>query len=92
MIRNMNTNMDLNRLPIPLDQLDTMALKYELDANKLNEDLWFILVAKTDGEAANRVMSSQEGQGIIAYMSIYIYTDGLPDNRRWHYQGVWSGV
>ena len=44
-----------------------------IDIQRLNEDLYYILVDKCEGEAANRIMSALRGHGVEAYQYIYIY-------------------
>ena len=50
------------------------------DKNALNEDLYYVLVEKTTGEAAIKVKAVDEGQGLLAYFKIYwwfVKTSGI---------------
>ena len=49
---------------------------YPIDINKLNDDVYFILVDKCEGEAATRVMNAPRGRGIEAYQNIYLWFAG----------------
>ena len=47
-----------------------------IDIPRLNEDLYFILVDKCEGEAASRVMPALMGHGIEAYQHVYLWFAG----------------
>ena len=47
-----------------------------IDIPRLNEDLYFILVDKCEGEAASRVMSALRGNGLEAYQHVYLWFAG----------------
>ena len=47
-----------------------------IDIQRLNEDLYYILVDKCEGEAANRIMSALRGHGVEAYQYIYLWFAG----------------
>ena len=49
---------------------------HPIDPPRLNEDLYFILFDKCEGEAANRVMSALRGHGIEAYQHVYLWFAG----------------
>ena len=52
----------------------------DLDMDKLNADLYYILVEKTTGESINKVKSVKEGCGLLAYFKIYwwfVKTSGI---------------
>ena len=42
-----------------------------IEVAKLNEDLHYILVEKTSGEAASKVKSVENGLGFLAYYRLY---------------------
>ena len=41
-----------------------------------SEDLYYVLVEKTEGDAALRVNSGEPGDGIRAYMRVYLWFAG----------------
>ena len=47
-----------------------------IDIQRLNEDLYYILVDKCEGEAASRIMSALRGHGVEAYQYIYMWFAG----------------
>ena len=53
--------------------------------DKFNEDLYYILTEKTEGDAAARVRAVEPGQGFEAYQRVYIWfssTCGMALNKR----------
>ena len=55
---------------------ETESLENPIDFPKLNEDLYFILVDKCEGEAASRVMSALRGNGLEAFQHVYLWFAG----------------
>ena len=41
------------------------------DLNRISEDLYYVLVEKTEGDASLRVNSCETGDGLRAYMRLY---------------------
>ena len=48
----------------------------QMDLDRLNQDLYFLLVDKTDGEAANKVAGSARGEGINTLTKLYVWFGG----------------
>ena len=48
----------------------------DLDRDKFNEDLYVVLIDKTEGEALTRVRAAAHGKGISAYMNLYKWFTG----------------
>ena len=49
---------------------ETWAVNGTYDYAKFNEDLYSLIVSKTEGEARAKVMTAGEGQGLEAYRMI----------------------
>ena len=61
------------------------AFDPDMTFDKFNEDLYYILTEKTEGDAAARVRSVEPGQGFEAYQRVYIWfssTCGMALNKR----------
>ena len=41
-----------------------------------DEIMWYVMVEKTEGEAANKVHAGEEGKGLAAYMRVYMWFTG----------------
>ena len=41
-----------------------------------NEELYYVMVEKTEGDAALRVNSGEPGNGLAAYMRVYLWFSG----------------
>ena len=75
------TYLDAHR--IPLDDAANLLIAEKdkdqanpINVSRLNEDLFYILMDKCEGEAANRVLSVPKGSGIHAYQNIYLWFAG----------------
>ena len=44
--------------------------------DRASEDLYYVLVEKTEGDAALRVNSGEPGKGLAAYMRVYLWFAG----------------
>ena len=51
------------------DQLD--------DLKRVSEDIYYVLVEKTEGDAGLRVNSGETGEGLNAYMRLYLWFAGI---------------
>ena len=77
----LTTYMDANRVPVN-DQgvgrlvAATLHKPQPINLNKLNEDLFYILMDKCEGEAASRVLSVEKGEGLEVYQQIYLWFAG----------------
>ena len=75
------TYMDANRVPVSDEGVErlvaaTLHKTTPIDLNKPNEDLFYILMDKCEGEAASRVLSGKKGEGLGAYQQIYLWFAG----------------
>ena len=76
-MKSLNKELDTNRKIIPESDLHRINGSQHLgDVAKANEDLFYVLVEKTEGEAALRVNSTEPGEGIMAYQKIYLWFAG----------------
>ena len=78
-LRNLNKALDQERRV--LDDIDIALIDGAADVNhksgsKEIEDLYFVLVEKTEGDAALRVNSGEPGEGLSAYMRVYLWFAG----------------
>ena len=69
------------------DEVETLVYISRMEREKVEENLYFILVEKTKrgSEAAQRVATVELGQGILAFMKVYAWyagTTGLALKRR----------
>ena len=83
---NLNLELDRNRTVLTTAQLNGITVASDLgDAHYVNENLYYVLVEKSEGEAAVRVNSGELGQGLAAYQKIYLWfagTTGLALSQR----------
>ena len=76
-MRNLNRMLDQERRPLTTEELDGIDGAQELgDAAAAAEGLYYVLVEKTEGEAALRVNSGEPGEGMQAYMRVYLWFAG----------------
>ena len=47
------------------------------DLKRISEDLYYVLVEKTEGDAGLRVNSGETGDGLRAYMRLYLWFAGI---------------
>ena len=72
-MRNLDLELDRNRVVLTTEQLNSIEGAANLgDADYVNENLYYVLVEKSEGEAALRVNSGEPGQGLMAYQKIYL--------------------
>ena len=72
-MRNLGLELDRNRKVLSTEQLNRIDGAANLgDAAYVNENLYYVLVEKSEGEAALRVNSGEPGQGLLAYQRIYL--------------------
>ena len=71
---NLNQKLDTDRKVLDDDQLERIEGYDKLQqVPEVNENLYYVLVEKTQGEALNRVRSGIQGQGVRAYMRVYLW-------------------
>merc|ERR1711951_184907 len=76
-MRNLNRKLDQDRNVLTDDELNAIAGAGEIgNGDEASEGLCYVLVEKTEGDAALRVNSGEPGQGMQAYMRVYIWFSG----------------
>ena len=76
-LRNLNRELDQNRKLLAKEELGHIEGATEVvEGSRANEDLYYVLVEKTEGEAALRVNSSEPGEGLDAYQKVYLWFAG----------------
>ena len=85
-IKELNEHLDQTRKVLTNQELSARPDAHLLgDLAKADDDLYYVLVEKTEGEAALRVQSGQAGEGMQAYQKIYLWfagTSGLALSER----------
>ena len=74
---NLNHALDSGRRV--LDDLELGEVDGATDIEEMvraEEDLYYVLIEKTKGEAALRVQSGNPGEGLQAYMKVYLWFAG----------------
>ena len=75
---NLNKHLDVDRKPISKNQLDRIEGISPTSYNEqINEELYHVLVEKSEGETALRVNSGEPGSGLEAYQRIYLWFAGM---------------
>merc|ERR1712015_174794 len=73
----LSQKLDQDRKPLEVEELAEIEGYEELPRKKeVDEALYYVLVEKTEGDAALRVQSGKQGQGINAYMRVYLWFSG----------------
>ena len=76
-LKNLNQRLDQNRKVLSRQDLNELDGSAELnDGVQASEDLYYVLVEKTEGEAALRVQSGSPGDGMEAYQKVYLWFAG----------------
>ena len=76
-MRNLDRTLDQDRKVLTQDELNAIEGSEEIgDGDEASEGLYYVLVEKTEGDAALRVNSGEPGQGIQAYMRVYLWFAG----------------
>ena len=77
-MRNLNRQLDQDRRVLTQEELNKIEGIGELanHCDEASEGLYYVLVEKTEGDAALRVNSGEPGQGIQAYMRVYLWFAG----------------
>jgi len=79
-MRNLNRQLDQSRTVLTDDELNQIEgiteIKETGNCDEASEGLYYVLVEKTEGDAALRVNSGEPGQGIQAYMRVYLWFAG----------------
>ena len=77
----LTVKLDQSRTVIDDEEVAALAQRcqwvdHPIDIPKLNEDVYFILMDRCEGEAANRVLSALRGHGLEAYQHVYLWFAG----------------
>ena len=76
-LKNLNEKLDQDRKIISKADIGQIGGGEEPnDIDQANEDIFYVLVEKTEGEAALRVNSSEPGEGLEAYQKVYLWFAG----------------
>ena len=69
--------LDLDRKVLTVAELGMIPYADEVgEPRQCNEELYYLMVEKTEGDAALRVNSGEPGQGLQAYMRVYLWFSG----------------
>ena len=72
-IKMITSKIDIEEKMIDMDALLILAATHQhFNATKFCEDLYYILAAKCDGDAAIKVLTVSSGDGLKAYQEIYL--------------------
>ena len=76
-MNNLDKKLDQDRRTLTAQELDNIEGAEDITNKKdANEELYYVLVEETEGEAALRVNSGEPGEGIQAYMRVYLWFSG----------------
>ena len=76
-IERITSKIDIEEKMLDMDELSTLAASHQnFNATKCSEDLYHILAAKCDGDAAIKVLTVSSGDGLKAYQEIYEWYNG----------------
>ena len=76
-MKNLNKALDQDRKVLAKEDVKKIEGAAEVDLGaKSSENLFYVLVEKTDGDAALRVNSGEPGEGLEAYMRVYLWFAG----------------
>ena len=76
-MRNINRQLDTDRRVLKEEELNRIEGAEEIgNGIEASENLYCVLVEKTEGDAALRVNSGEQGQGMKAYMRVYLWFAG----------------
>ena len=84
-VKSLNEHLDQTRKALTNQELTARAGTLLGDLTKADDDLYYVLVEKTEGEAALRVQSGEAGEGMQAYQKVYLWfagTSGLALSER----------
>ena len=76
-VAHLNKTLDLDRKILTVAEIGQLPFANQIpEPHKCNEELYYLMVEKTEGDAALRVSSGQPGQGLQAYMRVYLWFAG----------------
>ena len=76
-MKNLNQKLDQDRKVLDDVDVDLLDGAGQLDdLERLSEELYYVLVEKTEGDAGLRVNSGETGEGLQAYMRLYLWFAG----------------
>ena len=76
-LMSLNKQLDQDRRVLTPSELGNVdGVSHIVNYQDVDEGLYFVLVDKTEGEAALRVNSGEPGEGVQAYMRVYLWFAG----------------
>ena len=76
-MRTITEMIDVKRAPLTKDEYTEKAQEAGITkVNELSEDVYFVLMGKTESDAYLRVASAESGEGVEAYMRVYLWFAG----------------
>ena len=76
-IKHLNEKLDLGRKILTVSELGQLPFANQIpEPHRCNEELYYLMVEKTEGDAALRVNSGNPGEGMQAYMRVYLWFAG----------------
>merc|ERR1712240_843522 len=76
-MRNLSRTLDQDRKVLSQDELNATEGALDIgDGDTASESLYYVLVEKTEGDAALPVNSGEPGEGMQAYMRVYLWFAG----------------
>ena len=77
-MKSLNQKLDQDRKVLDDVDVDLLDGAGQLDdLKRLSEELYYVLVEKTEGDAGLRVNSGETGEGLQAYMRLYLWFAGI---------------
>ena len=76
-IKHLNEKLDLDRKVLTQAEIGLIPFANQVpQPDRCNEELYYLMVEKTEGDAALRVNSGDQGEGLQAYMRVYLWFAG----------------
>ena len=76
-MKDLNRRLDRDRTVLDDEEINQVnGVNSVGDLNRISEDLYYVLVEKTEGDASIRVSSGETGDGLRAYMRLYLWFAG----------------
>ena len=76
-LHELNKKLDVGRKVLEADNLQLVEGYQDLEDFELaDENLYYVMMEKTEGEASLRVLSGEPGKGFEAYMKIHLWYAG----------------
>ena len=76
-MKDLNRRLDRDRKVLDDEEINQVnGVNSVGDLNRISEDLYYVLVEETEGDANIRVSSGESGDGLRAYMRLYLWFAG----------------